>query len=330
MLEFPDPVKQLRREFVRSGSDVIEALTYYAHREKLRSIGKEHLLEPLQRSALDLAFEVAAEFGHDPPLVAGNICNTNIWVDSVSDTEVCMMFDEQIAWPPASLYSPDMSRHYSLGSKENLRATTSVMWTGSDQPGTSVGGTNQAEIHVALLRGINVGGRNKLLMKALVGMFEDAGCTQVRTYIQSGNVIFKAPPALARRIPAAITEIISERVGFEIPVVTRTTAELRRIVRANPFQQAGVDEQMLHVAFLAGLPGRDRVATLDPNRSPPDEFVLREREIYLRCPQGLARSKLSNAYFDSKLATATTMRNWRTTLKLLELAGAGASALGRR
>ncbi len=98
VLEFPDSVKQLHREFVRAGSDVIEALTYYAHREKLRSIGKEGLLEPMQSQALALAFEVASEFPANPPLVAGNICNTNLWVDAGSESEVRAMFDEQIEW----------------------------------------------------------------------------------------------------------------------------------------------------------------------------------------------------------------------------------------
>lgn len=99
VLEFPEAVKQLHREFVRAGSDVIEALTYYAHREKLRIVDKEHLLEPLQKGALELAFEVAAEFKDNPPLVAGNICNTNVWSpDGSSDAEVRRMFDEQIAW----------------------------------------------------------------------------------------------------------------------------------------------------------------------------------------------------------------------------------------
>ncbi len=98
VLEFPEAVKQLHREFVRAGSDVVEALTYYAHREKLRSIGKEHLLEPMQRQALALAFEVASELPDSPPLVAGNICNTNVWTDSRSDPEVRAMFDEQIGW----------------------------------------------------------------------------------------------------------------------------------------------------------------------------------------------------------------------------------------
>jgi betaine-homocysteine S-methyltransferase len=104
VLEFPDAVKQLHREFIRSGSDVVEALTYYAHREKLRLIGKEDLLEPMQQQALNLAKETAAETeeaGGERPLVAGNICNTNVWDPAdpkSSEATVVPMFEEQIAW----------------------------------------------------------------------------------------------------------------------------------------------------------------------------------------------------------------------------------------
>jgi len=173
--------------------------------------------------------------------------------------------------------------------------------------------------HVALLRGINVGGKNKLPMKDLAAMFTEAGCDDVRTYIQSGNVLFRARPALARRVPELVTRAIADRAGLRVPVVTRTAAELAKVVSANPLLRAGADHAKLHVAFLAKQPAAGRVAGLDPDRSPPDEFVVRGREIYLHCPGGVARTKLTNDYFDSRLATTSTVRNWNTVLKLLEL-----------
>jgi len=183
-----------------------------------------------------------------------------------------------------------------------------------------LGTLKKTDVHIALLRGINLSTHNRLPMTGLVSIFEQAGCQQVRTYIQSGNVIFEAQPELARKIPNVISKAITRQFGLEIPLVTRTAAELRTIVRANPFQRSGADERVLHVAFLADSPDADRVAGLDPDRSPPDEYVVRGREIYLRCPNGVARTKLTNAYFDSRLATISTIRNWKTTLKLLELA----------
>jgi len=179
--------------------------------------------------------------------------------------------------------------------------------------------------HIALLRGINVGGRNTLPMARLVTMFEDAGCQHVRTYIQSGNVVFEAPAATARLVPAAVTASIAIEFGFQVPIVVRTATALERIVRNNPFVEPGADLSRLHVGFLAARPSAARMATLDPHRSPPDAFTLRERELYLRCPNGMARTKLTNAYFDARLQTVTTIRNWRTTLKLLELSGTTAS-----
>jgi uncharacterized protein (DUF1697 family) len=175
------------------------------------------------------------------------------------------------------------------------------------------------ELHVALLRGINLGGKNRLPMKDLAAMFADAGCGSVKTYIQSGNVLFQASSVLARRIPALIEKAIADRYGYQVPVVTRTGGDLLRIVRGNPFLRAGADEGTLHVAFLAGPPAASKVKTLDPNRSPPDAFAVRGREIYLHCPTGFARTKLTNFYFDSKLGTTSTVRNWRTVGKLLEL-----------
>jgi uncharacterized protein (DUF1697 family) len=186
---------------------------------------------------------------------------------------------------------------------------------------TARGKTGATGIHVALLRGINVGGKHSLPMKDLAAMFLDAGCREVRTYIQSGNVVFQAAPPLAQRVPGIIANAVQDRFGFEPPVVTRTLAELRDVTKRNPFLRAGVDPATLHVAFLAGAPGKAKAGALEPERFRPDAFALRGREIYLHCPNGLGRSKLTNAYFDSRLATTSTVRNWRTVLTLLELAG---------
>lgn len=177
------------------------------------------------------------------------------------------------------------------------------------------------DVYVALMRGVNVGGKNKLPMKDLAAMFAEAGCTDVVTYIQSGNVVFRATQACAARVPAAIAKAVADRLGFRAPVVMRTAGELRGVARGNPFQRAGTPVESLHVLFLADRPSSAAVATLDPRRSPPDEFEVVGREIYLRCPSGVARTKLTNDYFDSKLATTSTMRNWRTVLKLVEMTG---------
>lgn len=173
--------------------------------------------------------------------------------------------------------------------------------------------------YVALLRGINVGGKNKLPMKDLAEMFVAAGCSQVRTFIQSGNVIFSASPAVVAKLPGVINGQIAKRFGLKVPVVMRTAEQMRSVLGNNPFLKAGVAEDELHVLFLADAPAQARVAALDPDRSSPDEFRVQGQEIYLRLPNGGGRSKLTNAYFGSKLETIRTIRNWRTVTKLVEL-----------
>lgn len=173
--------------------------------------------------------------------------------------------------------------------------------------------------YLALLRGINVGGKNKLPMKDLVRTFQQAGCESVSNYIQSGNIVFDAVPSVAAGLPERIADRIAEEFGIRVPVVLRTAQELAAVVQANPYVATGVDEAELHVYFLAGVPDPPRVAALDPGRSPPDTFAVIGREVYLRLPQGMARTKLTNAYFDSRLATISTARNWRTVRTLLEL-----------
>jgi uncharacterized protein (DUF1697 family) len=173
--------------------------------------------------------------------------------------------------------------------------------------------------YVALLRAINVGGNNVLPMADLARMFSDEGCQNVRTFIQSGNVLFDAPEKVTMLVSKSITTRIAKDFGFKVPVVLRTEAQLRKVISNNPFTKAGKPEENVHVFFLADKPPRERIAALDAQRSPPDEFVVRGQEIYLKFLNGAGKTKLTAAYFDSKLATTGTQRNWRTVTKLLEL-----------
>ncbi len=185
---------------------------------------------------------------------------------------------------------------------------------------TSDDRSGETGVNVALLRGINVGGKNKLPMKELAALFVDAGCEEVRTYIQSGNVVFRTGPAVGEDISSIISASIQERYGYRVPVIVRTAGELEEIAQGNPFVKAGAETDKLHVMFLADLPDSASVDSLDPERSPGDEFAVLGREVYLHCPNGVARSKLTNSYFDSRLSTTSTSRNWRTVRKLLDLA----------
>jgi len=173
--------------------------------------------------------------------------------------------------------------------------------------------------YVALLRGINVSGKHTLPMKLLVEIFAEVKCVEVRTYIQSGSVVFQAPAKAIAGLAARLEKKIEERFGFAAPVVLRTREEMVKTVRGNPFVKAGLPEKMLYVYFLADQPSAEAVKALDAKRSAPDEFYVSGREIYLHLPNGMGRSKLTNAYFDSKLSTVATARNWATVRTLLEM-----------
>ena len=173
--------------------------------------------------------------------------------------------------------------------------------------------------YLALLRGINLGPKNKISMPDLAELFSRAGCTDVRTYIQSGNVIFEGAVKLVDRLPELIAKEIQKRFGHKVPVLLRTTREMGEVIRQNPFLKVGATEDVLHVMFLADLPKPGAVKSLDPDRSPPSRFIVRGKEVYLLFPAGFARTKLTSSYFDSKLGTIGTVRSWRTVNKLLEL-----------
>ena len=175
--------------------------------------------------------------------------------------------------------------------------------------------------HIALLRGINVGGKNMLPMKELSKMFEQAGCTAVTTYINSGNVAFSASPATLKSLPALVTSQIEKQFGHKVPLVLRSGAQLANAIAANPFPDAMPSPKTLSVLFLRDLPTPAAVSQLDPNRSPGDTYQIIGHEIYCYTPNGQADTKLTNAYFDSKLATVSTGRNWATVLKLYAMTG---------
>jgi uncharacterized protein (DUF1697 family) len=175
--------------------------------------------------------------------------------------------------------------------------------------------------YVALLRGINVGGRTKIAMPDLRKLFGDLGAEDVTTYVQSGNVVFKsgAPPA---GLAHSIEERIAEELGLRVTVVVRTAADLAKVVSANPFADRRAEPTKLHVVFLAEKPPAARVRALDATRGAPDEFRVVGREVYLHYPSGAGRSRITNAWFEKELGKAGTARNWRTVTKLAELAGA--------
>lgn len=167
---------------------------------------------------------------------------------------------------------------------------------------------------VALLRGVNLGGRNRVPMADLRLLFESLGATDVATFIQSGNVVFSsAAPVGAVELAAAV----GERFGITTDVVLRDQIELEQVLLDNPF--AGVEPDRLHVAFLARRPDPAVWRDLDGAAFQPDQFAPHGGEVYLHLPDGMARTKLP-AYLGRRLRIPMTVRNWATVTKLSQLA----------
>ncbi len=173
--------------------------------------------------------------------------------------------------------------------------------------------------HVALLRGINVGGHNRLAMAALRELFEAAGAREVATYIQSGNVVFGAPSKQAGTIAAQVGEALVGELGRPIPIVVRSAAAWAKIAAAHPFADAVPEAKLRMVAVCDRKPSAAKVAALDPERSPGDLLEVRGAEVYLAFPRGSARSKLDPAWLDRSLGVTSTWRNWPTVAKLAAL-----------
>ena len=140
--------------------------------------------------------------------------------------------------------------------------------------------------NVAMLRGVNVGGRNRIKMPALADVFTALGHTDVVTYIQSGNVVFRSRSKSSAALARAIAERITLDLGVEVSVLIRSRDELAAVVEANPFLRTKADPGRLHVTFLAELPDGDAVRALEKFDAGPDEARVVGREVYLHCPKG--------------------------------------------
>lgn len=176
-------------------------------------------------------------------------------------------------------------------------------------------------IYLALLRGINVGGKNKIKMADLKQMFETLGFDKVETYIQSGNIIFESTET-ADKLQTVITNEILKTFGFSISVIIRTATELERIIRGCPFSQeeiaaaesANTEGESLYVSLLTETPPAERKESLNTYRSTEDEFQIKDRDVYLLLRHSIRNSKLANNL--QKLEVPSTTRNWKTMNKL--------------
>ena len=166
-------------------------------------------------------------------------------------------------------------------------------------------------IYVALIRGINLGPARRVKMAGLRAALQDAGYDDVRTYLQSGNVVLRTD-----NDAAAVAQDVAAATGLDADVMVRTAAEIAAVVEHNPFPQVD-DGKKLHVAFLTGEP-----ALPDRQAFAPEDFALRGRELYIWLPDGMARSPLMKALTERAMGGSATVRNWNTVTALHEMASA--------
>jgi uncharacterized protein (DUF1697 family) len=173
---------------------------------------------------------------------------------------------------------------------------------------------------ISMLRGVNVGGHNKIKMDSLRALCESLKLREPQTHVQSGNIVFKADERDLARLAKRIQDAIEKKFGFRPAVILRTTSELRDTIARNPFaKRRGIEPGKLLVTFLADEPAADACGPVREMKTDPEELHLLGREIFIYFPNGAGKSKLPWSSLDKMLKTSGTARNWNTVTKLLEI-----------
>ena len=171
-----------------------------------------------------------------------------------------------------------------------------------------------------MLRGINVSGHKTIKMTELKNMFEALEYRNVKTYVQSGNVIFDCGATDTIKLASQIEEKISFTFGFSVKTIIRTENELEGIINNNPFvKEPNIEFDKLHVTLLVDIIEASTVLLFNVKKEENEKFLISTKEVYLYCPNGYGKTKLNNNMFEKKLKTVATTRNWKTINKLLEL-----------
>ena len=177
--------------------------------------------------------------------------------------------------------------------------------------------------YAALLRAVNLGSRQRVAMAELRDVLTGIGHGDVSTYLQSGNALFTAEEDDPDKLAARIETAVAGRFGAPIRCLVRDHEELRRVVAGNPLADVATEPARYLVTFLSEPPDPARLAAIDPEPYLPDRFVAGERELYTWYPNGVGTSKLTNSFYEKRLAVAVaTARNWNTVTKLVALTAA--------
>jgi len=176
--------------------------------------------------------------------------------------------------------------------------------------------------YISMLRGINVGGHKKIKMDILKQLYAELGYTNVQTYIQSGNVIFQRQDINTVNLAKSIANQILEVTGLEVPVLVLKLDEMKRIIENSPFVfDSSKNPTSFHVTFLSEIPDTISFEKIKSTDFGADQFELLDKVIYVYCPTGYGKTKLTNTFFENKLKVTATCRNWKTVNELVRLAG---------
>jgi uncharacterized protein (DUF1697 family) len=171
--------------------------------------------------------------------------------------------------------------------------------------------------YISLLRGINVSGQKKILMKDLIILYETLEFTHIATYLQSGNVVFQCAETDQSAIATKIEQKIFENYGFEVPVLIKDAEAMKKILQKNPFGEA---TEQLYVTFLYDIANQIKLQKIQFDAYLPDKYEIIDNAIYISCPNGYGNTKLSNHFFETKLKVTATTRNWKTVNQLAMMA----------
>ena len=173
------------------------------------------------------------------------------------------------------------------------------------------------KVYVALLRGVNVAGHARISMEELRTGFESLGFERVRTFIQSGSVVFEHRTAIVTGLVERLEKGIKARFGLDVRVIVRTREEMSRVIENIPFRADEHDKA--HVTFLSAEPEDIPTREIEAVKDRTEKFLVSGPEVYIYCPNGYGKSKLSNSFFERKLKVSATTRNWRTVNVLYKM-----------
>ncbi|TCK83387.1 DUF1697 domain-containing protein [Albibacterium bauzanense] len=177
------------------------------------------------------------------------------------------------------------------------------------------------QVYISILRGINVSGHNLVKMDALHRSYESLGFQNVTTYKQSGNMVFTAEDSEINELEKIISEQIEKDFGFVVSVIVLTIDRLKEIVDNNPFlKDSSKDVAFLHATFLGSKPLSYNQKDIEEKKQDGEDIDYADNVVYLYCPNGYGRTKLSNNFLETKLKVIATTRNWKTTSELLTIA----------